>query len=92
MGFSDKETVQRTELLMEELDVKQEDRPVVAPAHQAADDARSGDKGNRGIFCGAAIEFKDGAIVTGKNSPLMHAASSLVLNAIKKVAGISHNV
>ncbi|MFC2166480.1 DUF1846 domain-containing protein [Acidobacteriota bacterium] len=92
MGFANKETVQRAELLMEELDVKQEDRPVVAPAHQAAKDAQSSDKGNRGIFCGAAIELKDGTIVTGKNSPLMHAASSLVLNAIKDIAGISHDV
>ncbi|MCJ7580704.1 MAG: DUF1846 domain-containing protein, partial [Candidatus Aminicenantes bacterium] len=92
MGFANKETVQRAELLMEELDVKQEDRSVVAPAHQAAEDAQSSDKGNRGIFCGAAIELKDGSIVTGKNSPLMHAASSLVLNAIKKIAGISHDV
>ena len=92
MGFSDKETVQRAELLMEELNVKQGDRLVVAPAHQAAENARSGDKGNRGIFCGAAIELKDGTLVTGKNSPLMHAASSLVLNTIKKIAGISHNV
>ena len=92
MGFVDKDTVQRVELLMEELNVKQEDRPVVVPAHQAAEDARLGDKGNRGIFCGAAIELKDGTIVTGKNSPLMHAASSLVLNAVKDVAGISHDV
>jgi len=92
MGFANKETVQRAELLMEELDMKQDDRPVVAPAHQAAKDAQSSDKGNRGIFCGAAIELKDGTIVTGKNSPLMHAASSLVLNAIKEIAGISHDV
>lgn len=92
MGFVDKDTVQRVELLMEELNVKQEDRPVVVPAHQAAEDARLSDKGNRGIFCGAAIELKDGTIVTGKNSPLMHAASSLVLNAVKDVAGISHDV
>jgi len=92
MGFTDKDTVQRVELLMEELNIKQEDRLVVAPAHQAAEDAQSSDKGNRGIFCGAAIELKDGTIVMGKNSPLMHAASSLVLNAVKEVAGISHDV
>ena len=45
-------------------------------------------KGNDGIYCGAAIELADGTIVTGKNSPLMHAASSLVLNAVKHLAGI----
>ena len=49
-------------------------------------------KGNDGIFCGAAIELKGGTIVTGKNSPLMHAASSVVLNAIKTLAGIPDEI
>jgi uncharacterized protein (UPF0371 family) len=49
-------------------------------------------KGNEGIYCGAAIELHDGTIVTGKNSPLMHAASSLVLNAIKTLAGIPDDI
>jgi uncharacterized protein (UPF0371 family) len=49
-------------------------------------------KGNDGIFCGAAIELQDGTIVTGKNSPLMHAASSVVLNAIKTLAGIPDGI
>ena len=40
----------------------------------------------------AAIELKDGTIVTGKNSCLMDAASSLILNAIKTVAGIPDNI
>ncbi|MFA5757464.1 MAG: hypothetical protein WC883_10110, partial [Smithellaceae bacterium] len=45
-------------------------------------------KGNEGIFCGAAIELKDGSIITGSNSPLMHAASSMVIHAIKHLADI----
>ena len=49
-------------------------------------------KGNEGIFCGAAIELKDGSIVTGKNSPLMHAASSVILNAIKQLAEIPDKI
>jgi uncharacterized protein (UPF0371 family) len=92
MGFADRETVQRIELLMEELGVCPEDRHVVAPALKAAEDAQARDKGNRGIYCGAAIELGDGTIVTGKNSELMHASSSLIINAIKTAAGISHDV
>lgn len=88
MGFAEKETVQRAELLMKELNLKPEDRKVVEAARQAAEEAREKGKGHKGVFCGAAIELKDGSIVTGKNSPLMHAASSLVLNAIKKLAEI----
>jgi uncharacterized protein (UPF0371 family) len=92
IGFADHETVQRTELLMEELGVKPEDRKVVAPARQAAMEAQQTGKGNEGIFCGAAIELKDGSIMVGKNSPLMHAASSLVLNAIKKLAELPDKI
>jgi len=88
MGLVDRQTVQRVELLLKELDLKPECRNVVAPARQAAAQARLDNKGNEGIYCGAAIELKSGAIVSGRNSPLMHAASSLVLNAIKHLAGI----
>jgi len=38
------------------------------------------------------MELRDGSIVTGKNSPLMHAASALVLNAVKKLAGIPDKI
>ena len=92
MGFVEKDTIQRIELLMKELNVKPENRKVVEPARQAAQEAKAGDKGHKGIFCGAAIELKDSSILTGKNSPLMHAASSLVLNAIKKLAGIPDEI
>lgn len=92
MGFTDKDTVQRVELLMKDLNVKPDDRRVVAPANQAAQDAFLSDKGNKGIFCGAALELKDGTIVKGKNSPLLHASSSLMLNAMKQLAGIPHDV
>jgi uncharacterized protein (UPF0371 family) len=88
LGFVEKETVERAELLMRELGVKPEDRTVVGPARQAAAEARDAGKGNKGIFVGAALELRDGSIVTGKNSPLMHAASALVLNAVKKLAAI----
>lgn len=88
MGFVDKETVARVEILMEELNIKPENRCVVRPARKAAEEVQKNKKGYDGIFCGAAIELKDGSIITGKNSNLMHAASSLVLNAIKNLADI----
>ncbi|HOX54777.1 MAG TPA: DUF1846 domain-containing protein [Candidatus Omnitrophota bacterium] len=92
IGFADKETVERVEALMKEVGVKPEDRNVVVPARQAAVEAEKKGKGHEGIFCGAAIELEDGTIITGKNSALMHASSSLVLNAIKKLAGIPDKI
>ena len=92
MGLVGKETVQRAELIMEELDLRIEDRAVVLPARDAAEQAREKNKGNEGVFCGAAIELGDGTIVTGTNSPLMHSAAAAILNAIKRLAGISNDV
>jgi len=92
MGFCEKDTVERAKLLMENLNVKPEDRRVVGPAERAALDAEKKKKGDKGIFCGAAIELKDGSIIKGSNSPLMHAASSLVLKTIKKLAGIPKKI
>jgi uncharacterized protein (UPF0371 family) len=86
LGFTDKETVQRVELLLDELSVTPEYRIVVNPARTTAIEAERMEKGSDGIFCGAALELLDGTIITGKNSPLMHASSALVLNAIKHLA------
>jgi len=92
MGFVDKETVERAQLIMNELNLKIEDRKVVEPARKAAKEAEEKKKGHEGMYCGAAIELKDGSIVIGKNSPLMHAASSLILNTIKKLAEIPDKI
>ncbi|MCX8093941.1 MAG: DUF1846 domain-containing protein [Candidatus Goldbacteria bacterium] len=92
MGLIDNDAVQKAELLLKELNLKPEDRKVVLPARRAAEECESHHKGNEGIYCGAAIELKDGTIITGKNSPLMHAASSVVLNAIKYLAKIPDNI
>ncbi|MFO7638892.1 MAG: DUF1846 domain-containing protein [bacterium] len=88
MGFVSRETVQKSELLLRELGLAPEDRAVVEPARRAAAEAQATGKGHEGIFCGTAIQLPDGTVVTGKNSPQMHAASSLVLNAAKQLAGL----
>ncbi len=92
MGFADRETVQRVALIMDELGITVDNRKVVAPARKAAQEAEKAGKGNEGIFCGAAIELADGRIVTGKNSPLLHAAPSLIINAIKTLAGVPDEI
>ncbi len=88
MGLIDKDTLDHVVRIMEKIGARVEDRNVVLPARDAAKSAEKTGKGNEGIFCGAAIELHDGTIITGKNSPLMHASSSLILNATKHLAGI----
>jgi uncharacterized protein (UPF0371 family) len=92
MGLVDRDAVDRIELLMDDLGLRPRDRVVVEPARQAAVEARERGKGNDGIFCGAALQLPDGTIATGSNSPLMHAASGLVLNAAKRLAGIPKEI
>ncbi|MFA5356394.1 MAG: DUF1846 domain-containing protein [Candidatus Omnitrophota bacterium] len=92
LGIERKETVDKITLLMEELGVKITDRAVVEVARRAAEEAEAKAKGNAGIYCGAAIELSDGRIITGKNSQLMHAISSLILNAIKVLANIPDEI
>jgi len=92
LGIEKKETVDRVALLMEELGVKVTDRVVVEAARIAAEEAETKGKGNEGIYCGAAIQLNNGRIITGKNSKLMHAASSLVLNAVKTLANIPDEI
>ncbi|MDD2480310.1 MAG: DUF1846 family protein, partial [Victivallaceae bacterium] len=63
------------------------DRTTVVPARQAAEAAATTPgKGSDNLFCGAALQLPDGTIITGKNSPLLHAAAGCVLNAIKTLA------
>jgi uncharacterized protein (UPF0371 family) len=88
MGFADRETVQRVELFIKDFQLSPEHRKVVEPARRAAEKAQRDDRGAEGIYCGAAIELKDGTVITGSNSPLLHAASSVVIHAIKHLAGI----
>ncbi|MCK5713874.1 MAG: DUF1846 family protein, partial [Hyphomicrobiaceae bacterium] len=89
MGLTDEDTVHRVETLMEEFGDRPQDRLVVMPAREAAEAARwRADKGNKGVFVGAALQLGDGQIVTGTNSGLMHAAPSVILNAGKRLADI----
>lgn len=92
MGIEKKATVDRVMVLMEELGVKTTDRQVVEIARRTADEAEAKGQGNAGIYCGAAVQLKDGRMVTGKNSKLMHAASSLILNATKTLANIPDEI
>lgn len=92
LGFVGKDTVDRSELIMNEVKAKPEERSTVIPARKAAEEAEKQGKGHQGIFCGSALELKDGTIITGKNSSLVHSASSLILNAIKELAGIPDEI
>ena len=93
-GMEEPETVARVEALMNEFDVNPGCRVVAVKARKEASVAESrADKGHKGAWCGAALLLPDGeTVAVGHNSPLFHAASALVLNAIKSLAGIPEHL
>ncbi len=92
MGLVESDTLDRATEILHKVGAKEDDRKVVLPARKAARDAAKTGKGNAGIFVGAAIQLPDGTIIQGKNSPLLHAGSALILNATKHLAGLPENM
>ena len=90
LGTTDRDSVARADSLMQKLGLKPEDRIPVEAARQAAQNAKEAGKVKAGgnIVSGAAIQLKDGRIITGRNSDEMHAAAAMMLNAVKELAGI----
>ncbi|MGH0053310.1 MAG: hypothetical protein ACQ5SW_07985 [Sphaerochaetaceae bacterium] len=77
---------------MEGAGLSSENRNVVPAAKHALEQGFTKNKGINGIVCAAAIELSDGRIVTGCNTPFLHASSALILNAVKVLAGIKHEI
>lgn len=80
-GTSDE--VYKINLLMNKAKIDSTMRPVVAPCLERAE--ISGGPA-------AAMELDDGTIVTGKTSSLLGASAALLLNAIKVLGDIPHNI
>lgn len=89
IGAAEQTTIDRIKVLMDNLSLSETDRVTVEPARKAAELAsQTPGKGNDGYFCGAALRLPDDRIVTGCNSPHLHAAAACVLNAIKALANL----
>ena len=88
-GLVGKEVLDRMDNIIKKVDITEEYLPTVSPARISKKIAEGQkNKGEDGVYCGAAIELKNGLIVTGKNSSLLHAEAATVLNAIKVLAKI----
>ena len=78
-GLDSTKEIERIELIMNNAGISTEDRAVVSLANETAE--RTGAPA-------AAIELRDGTLLTGKTKPLFGATTSLILNALKTLAGI----
>ncbi|MCF8910393.1 DUF1846 domain-containing protein [Clostridioides difficile] len=90
-GQVDKGAYDRMKMIMEELNLKPEDRNVVLPARNHSNKLKeSADKNDTCPV--VALELEDGTILTGKGSDLMNGTAAVVLNAIKHLANISDDM
>ena len=82
-GDAPKEELYKQELLLKQAGIVPEDRKVAVAAMERQTESETP---------AAAIQLPDGQIVTGRTNPLLGAAASCLLNAIKQLAGIPHEV
>ncbi len=82
-GSGSKDTLYKLELIMKQAGLSTENRAVVGAAL-----SREEATGHPA----AAIELEDGTIVTGKTSDLLGAAAAVLLNTLKVLGGIDHEL
>ena len=78
-GHGNENELTKLEMLMQRMGLSDENRPVTAAARLRTEQTGAP---------AAAMELPDGTIVTGKTSDLLGASSALLLNALKKLAGM----
>ena len=82
-GIGSKDTLFKLELIMKQAGLSVENRAVVNAALK-----REEETGHPAM----AIELDDGTVVTGKTTDLLGAASAALLNTIKVLGGIDHDL
>lgn len=82
-GLAEKAEVYRLELLMKQLGISPKNRPVVDAALKRAEET-----GGPAV----ALQLNDGRIITGKTTPLLGASAALLLNTLKELGGIHHDI
>ena len=90
-GKIDEEALNRSKLLMDDVGLTVEDRLVVNPAREYAEFKRNSDARYENVVI-MAVEMPDGTFITGRSSRRMVAAAAAILNAVKKLSGISDNI
>ena len=80
-GSKKEDEVFKLELLMKQAHITPQDRKVVGAAMERAEQTGAP---------AAAMELPGGKIITGKTSDLLGPSAALLLNALKELAGISH--
>ncbi|MGL4732677.1 MAG: DUF1846 domain-containing protein, partial [Fusobacteriaceae bacterium] len=87
-GYIDKEALDLSFRIMNDLGLTEGDRKVVEVARENLQKVKNSSH-NCEIHSSVALELPNGTMVTGKHSDIMDAPSAAILNAIKILAGIN---
>ncbi len=82
-GHNTEDEIYKIELIMKQAKIEPTDRAVVPAARRRAELTNAP---------AAAIELPDGQIITGKTSPMLGATAAMLLNALKALAQIDHDL
>lgn len=90
-GKIDADSLDRSKLLMDDLGLVIQDRKAICVARQYAEYKRSLNPRYENVVV-MAIELPNGTFITGRSSRRMVAAAAAILNAIKKLTGLSDSI
>ena len=90
-GKISSDILERQKLLMDDMGLKVEDRPVVLPAREYAEMKRDLNPRYTNVVV-VAMQLDDGTIITGRSSRRMVAAAAAILNAAKYMSGIADGI
>ncbi|MCR5279965.1 MAG: DUF1846 domain-containing protein [Lachnospiraceae bacterium] len=82
-GTGTKEIVYKLELLMKQMNLTSEDRPVCGAALD-----RETETGHPAV----AVELPNGKLISGKTTNLLGASAAALINSLKELAGIDHKM
>ena len=78
-GHAAREESDKIKLLMQQLGISDQERPVIASARARAEETEQP---------ALSIQLPDGRIITGKTTPLLGPSAAVILNALKALGGI----
>ncbi|WP_028273237.1 DUF1846 domain-containing protein [Atopococcus tabaci] len=90
-GTADDETLRRMQVILEETDLKKEDRVPVIPARDYALEVQER-IGSSNLQAVIAMELPNGELITGRTTPLMDASAAAILNSLKALANIADEI
>lgn len=90
-GTADEESMRHMQLMLEEMNLKKEDRKPVLIAREYAEKVQKklDDSNLQAVM---AIELPNGEVITGRTTSLMDASAAAIVNSLKSLAYISDQI